>query len=272
MNILLIDPPFYRFFQYYNRYFPLGLSYLASILKKAGHNVTIYDADCNKDSKGMDYTRLPEMYAAYLKELRNPENHLIKELSETLKTCRPDIVGITVMTPKAASAFTVASLVKKYDKKCHVVFGGPHATLKPEEVLTISGDVDFVISGEGEGAFPELVHLLEKKEGGFEKIAGLSYYRDGRKASSGSGKFIDNLDTLPFPDRESLLGADTYTSEDMGLIMGSRGCPFNCSYCATQIWTRKVRYRSIPNIIEEIKYVNERYGTPVYLQRRLFYR
>lgn len=43
--------------------------------------------------------------------------------------------------------------------------------------------------------------------------------------------------------------------------MGSRGCPFNCSYCATQIWTRKVRYRSIPNIIEEIKYVNERYGT-----------
>lgn len=261
MNILLIDPPFYRFFQYYNRYFPLGLSYLASILKKAGHNVTIYDADCNKDSKGMDYTRLPEMYAAYLKELRNPENHLIKELSETLKTCRPDIVGITVMTPKAASAFTVASLVKKYDKKCHVVFGGPHATLKPEEVLTISGDVDFVISGEGEGAFPELVHLLEKKEGGFEKIAGLSYYRDGRKASSGSGKFIDNLDTLPFPDRESLLGADTYTSEDMGLIMGSRGCPFNCSYCATQIWTRKVRYRSIPNIIEEIKYVNERYGT-----------
>src|SRR3990170_8700313 len=114
-KILLVDPPFYRFFNYFNRYFPLGLSYLASTLKKAGHNVTIYDADCNKDSKGMDYTRLPEMYATYLKELGNPENHIIKELSETLKTCQPDLVGITVMTPKAASAFTVASLVKKYD-------------------------------------------------------------------------------------------------------------------------------------------------------------
>ncbi|MCF6148612.1 MAG: radical SAM protein [Candidatus Kuenenia sp.] len=261
MNILLIDPPFYRFFHYYNRYFPLGLSYLSSVLKKAGHNVTIYDADCNTDSKGIDYTRLPEMYAAYSKELRNPENQIIKEISETLRTYQPNLVGITVMTPKAASAFTVASLIKTYDKKCNVVFGGPHATLKPSEIFNVSDDVDFVISGEGEGSFLELANSLENKENNFERIAGLSYCKDGKKINNGSGKFIDNLDTLPVPDRDSFIGANTYTSEDMGLIMGSRGCPFNCSYCATQIWTRKVRYRSITNIIEEIKYVYEKYGT-----------
>lgn len=261
MNILLIDPPFYRFFNYYNRYFPLGLSYLASSLKKAGHQVTIYDADCNKNSKGMDYTRLPEKYRIYLKELRNPENPIIKEISETLIKYQPDVVGITVMTPKAASAFTIASLVKKYNKNCYVVFGGPHATLKPDEVLKNTEDVDFAVNGEGEIVLLELVNALSTKNNDFKAIGGLSYRCGGKCVINNTKKFIDNLDSLPFPDRETLLGMDTYTSEDMGLLMGSRGCPYSCSYCATQIWTRKVRYRSLENILEEIRYVHQRYGT-----------
>ncbi|MEK6728398.1 MAG: cobalamin-dependent protein, partial [Planctomycetota bacterium] len=157
MNILLIDPPFYRFFNYYNRYFPLGLCYLASTLKNAGHRVTIYDADCNKPSdatasakrKGMDYSRLPEKYRIYLRELQNPANPIIQEISETLERCQPDLVGITVMTPKAASAYTIAALVKKRLKGCRVVFGGPHATLMPDEILKNTSNVDFVVSGEG---------------------------------------------------------------------------------------------------------------------------
>ena len=261
MKILLIDPPFYRFFNYFNRYFPLGLSYLASTLRKAGHQVTLYDADCNKNSKGMDYTRLPEKYRIYLKELRNPENPIIKEISETLIKYQPDVVGITVMTPKAASAFAIASLVKKHNKNCHVVFGGPHATLKPDEVLKNTEDVDFVVNGEGEIVLLELVNALSAKNNDFSAISGLSCRDGGKGVTNNTKKFIDNLDSLPFPDRETLLGLDTYTSEDMGLLMGSRGCPYSCSYCATQIWTRKVRYRSLENILEEIKYVRERYGT-----------
>lgn len=261
MNILLIDPPFYRFFNYYNRYFPLGLSYLSSTLKKAGHQVTIYDADCNKNSKGMDYTRLPEKYLIYLKELKNPENPVIKEISETFTKYQPDIVGITVMTPKAASAFTIASLAKKYNKDCFVVFGGPHATLKADEILKNTRDVDFVVSGEGEVVLLELVNALRAKSSNFNTIRGLSYRQGDKGVHNTKRSFIDDLDCLPFPDRETLLGSDTYTSEDMGLLMGSRGCPYSCSYCATQIWTRKVRYRSLTNILEEIKYVHHRYGT-----------
>lgn len=261
MNILLVDPPFYRFFNYFNRYFPLGLSYLSSTLRKAGHRVTIYDADCNKDSKGMDYTRLPEKYRTYLKELRNPENPIIQEISGTLAKYQPDIVGITVMTPKAASAFTVASLAKKYSKNCHVILGGPHATLRPDEILRNTNDVDFVVNGEGELTFLKLADALTTKTNNFSTVNGISYRYGDRILQNDSKGFIDNLDCLPFPDRETLLGSDTYTSEDMGLLMGSRGCPYNCSYCATQIWTRKVRYRSLANILEEITYVHRRYGT-----------
>ncbi len=269
MKILLVDPPFYRFFNYFNRYFPLGLSYLSATLKKAGHQVTIYDADCNKNSKGMDYTRLPEKYRIYLKELRNPENPIIKEISETFRKYQPDIVGVTVMTPKAASAFTIASLAKKFNKNCYVVFGGPHAALKADEILKNTKNVDFVVNGEGEAVLLELVNTLnvsstligDSRNNNFGAIPGISF-RDGDKiVHNNTKKFIDNLDSLPFPDRETLLGLDTYTSEDMGLLMGSRGCPYSCSYCATQIWTRKVRYRSLTNIVEEIKYVHQRYGT-----------
>lgn len=261
MNILLVDPPFYRFFNYFNRYFPLGLSYLSSTLRKAGHQVTIYDADCNKDSKGMDYTRLPEKYRTYLKELKNPENPIIKEISGTLAKYQPDIVGITVMTPKAASAFTVASLVKKYNKNCPVILGGPHATLRPDEILKNTKDVDFIVNGEGELTFLELADALMTKTNNFSTVSGISYRHGNNILQNDTKGFIDNLDCLPFPDRETLLGSDTYTSEDMGLLMGSRGCPYNCSYCATQIWTRKVRYRSLANILEEIIYVHRQYGT-----------
>ncbi len=260
MNILLIDPPFYRFFNYYNRYFPLGLSYLSSALKKAGHQVAVYDADCNKESRGMDYTRLPEKYHIYLKELKNPENPIIKEISRTLARYQPDIVGVTVMTPKAASAFTIASMAKKYNKDCSVVFGGPHATLKADEILKNTRDVDCVVRGEGEVALVELANTVQRKNNDFRVIRGLSYRQDDKIVHNSAGDFIDDLDCLPFPDRETFLGQDTYTSEDMGLLMGSRGCPYSCSYCATQIWTRKVRYRSLANILEEIQYVHRRFG------------
>jgi len=261
MNILLIDPPFYRFFNYFNRYFPLGLSYLSAVLKKAGHQVTIYDADCNKNSKEINYARLPEKYPIYLKEIKNSENPIIKEISETLARYNPDIVGVTVMTPKVASAFTIASLAKKYNKNCYVVFGGPHATLKPGEILKNTEDVDFVVNGEGEIVLLELVNALSANGSNFSAINGLSYRHEDKIIHNNTRQFVDNLDSLPFPDRGSLMGSDTYTSEDMGLLMGSRGCPYNCSYCATQIWTRRVRYRSLANIINEIKYVQHHYGT-----------
>ena len=108
----------------------------------------------------MDYTRLPEKYRIYLKELRNPENPIIKEISEIFVKYQPDVVGVTVMTPKAASAFTIASLAKKFNKNCYVVFGGPHAALRAEEILKNTKDVDFVVNGEGEAVLLELVNTL----------------------------------------------------------------------------------------------------------------
>jgi radical SAM superfamily enzyme YgiQ (UPF0313 family) len=163
MKILLIDPPFYRFIGYYNRYYPLGLAYLAAALQKEGHNVLIYDADCNINPSKMDYTLLEESYPLYLRSLKNDNHHIWHEIKEEISKFKPDIVGISVWTTFAASAFKISSLCKNYDQNIPVVMGGPHITLKYEEVIKICPNVDFLIKGEGEITFCELAKAIEEK-------------------------------------------------------------------------------------------------------------
>ena len=265
MKILLIDPPFYRFIGYYNRYFPLGLAYLASVLRKEGHEVLIYDADCNVSPSKMDFTRLEDSYPDYLKSLKDENHPILQEVSHTISNFNPDIVGITVWTTFAASAFKIASLCKEYDRSVPVVMGGPHVSIKYDEVLKICPDVDFLIRGEGEETFLELVRMIGERWGNknatFNNIKGISYRQNGEMVHNPQREFVKDLDSIPFPARDLLLNKDSYNSEDMGLLMTSRGCPYNCSYCATSIWERKVRYRSVDNVIEEIKLIIDKYGT-----------
>jgi len=165
MKILLIDPPFYRFIGYYNRYFPLGLSYLAAVLEKDGNEVLIYDADCNVNPSKMDFTRLEDSYPLYLKSLKDNNHGIWKEMRETIRNFKPDLVGITVWTTFAASAFKIASLCKEYDRSMPVVMGGPHVSIKYDEVLKICADVDFLVRGEGEETFLALVRAIGERWG-----------------------------------------------------------------------------------------------------------
>ncbi|OGL44069.1 MAG: hypothetical protein A2W05_03340 [Candidatus Schekmanbacteria bacterium RBG_16_38_10] len=268
VKIILIDPPFYRFIGYYNRYFPLGLAYLAVVLRENGHDVLIYDADCNVNPSKMDFTRLEDSYPFYLKSLKDNNHPIWQEMKKTIRNFKPDIIGISVWTTFAASAFKIASICKEYDRNIPVVMGGPHITIKYDEVMNICPDVDFLIRGEGEGPIVELVKALNKHKEGNPftnpdtlSIKGISYRKDGKAVHNPSGEFIKDIDTIPFPTRDLLLNKDSYTSEDMGLLMTSRGCPYNCSYCATSIWERKTRYRSVDNVIDEIRFVMDKYGT-----------
>ncbi len=268
MKILLIDPPFYRFIGYYNRYFPLGLAYLAAVLRKEGHEVLIYDADCNVNPSKMDFTRLEDSYPFYLKSLKDNNHPIWQEMKKTIHNFKPDIVGISVWTTFAASAFKIASICKEYDRNIPVVMGGPHVSIKYDEVMNICPHVDFLVKGEGEKTFVNLVRMLGKKAAGLSDVdrelstvKGISYRQDLKIVHNPPEEFIKHLDSIPLPARDLLLNKGSYNSEDMGLIMTSRGCPFKCSYCATSIWERKTRCRSLDNVIEEIKLVIEKYGT-----------
>ncbi len=259
MRILLIDPPFYRLIGFYNRYFPLGLVTVGTVLRDAGHEVRVYDADYNENPTAMDYCRLPERYPAYLASLRDSEHPVWREVRRIVEESQPDMVGISLWTTYVASAFHVAEICKAVNPACPIVVGGPHATVKADETLRICPAIDYVIRGEGETASLELVTHLTGAGLKREAIEGLSFRSGGDIVHNPSRKSLRGLDTIPIPDRSLLINSRTYSSEDMGLIMTSRGCPFSCSFCATE--TRQVRCRSIERVVSEIKAVKAAYGT-----------
>ncbi|MGE5293532.1 MAG: B12-binding domain-containing radical SAM protein [Solirubrobacterales bacterium] len=256
MKVLLIDPPFYRLIGFYNRYFPLGLATIGTVLRNAGHEVVVYDADYNESPRAMDYQRLPEHYQGYLASFREP-NHLVwREVRRTVEQFQPELIGISIWTPYAASAFHIAAICKDVAPNCPIVAGGPHATVKSEEVLRICPAIDYAVRGEGEAA---MLELAASSGCGLNAIEGLSF-RSGAKIFHNSARLrLGDLDEIPIPDRTLLMNRQTYSSEDMGLMMTSRGCPYSCSFCATD--SNHVRYRSIPYVIDEIKQVKAAWGT-----------
>jgi len=262
MKILLIDPPFYRFIKYFNRFFPLGLAYLAAVMRELGHEVSIYDADANVErAEEMDFSALEESYPVYIKRLNDPLDPVWEEMRSTIRSVGPDLVGINAYTTRVASAFRTARIVKALFPGVPVVIGGPHPSVKAEESLDICPSIDFALRGEGERSFAGLVECLEKK-GDLRRIKGLSYRGEGGIIHNPAVEFIEDLDSVPYPARDLLINKGSYTPEDMGLIMTGRGCPYECTFCSSSgVWNRRVRARSLGNVLGEIRRVKAQYGT-----------
>jgi radical SAM superfamily enzyme YgiQ (UPF0313 family) len=259
MKILLIDPPFKRFTGLINNYYPIGLAYLAAVLRQNGYEVHIYEVDAAEKPTDLDFTHEYERYDLYLRGVNDSGNPIWQEIQQMLKEYQPDLVGITAMTPKIASALRVADLCKEYDADMPVVMGGAHPTVSPEQSISYDA-IDLIVRGEGEKSFLQLVKAIDAGEGDFSQINGLSYRENGGVVHNLPSEFIKDLDGVPFPARNLLMNIQNYTSEDMGCILTSRGCPFRCTYCYHP-WKGKLHFRSIDNVVEEIKQVVKDYGT-----------
>ncbi|TFG58332.1 MAG: radical SAM protein [Candidatus Aminicenantes bacterium] len=166
-----------------------------------------------------------------------------------------DIVGISTITSTAPRAYAIADRVRAMG--ITVLMGGPHVTYLTEEALE---HADFVVRGEGEAALAAFIDARERGEG-FADVPSLSY-------KDAAGKVVHNpmapraadLDRIPFPDF-SLLRPDAKNTKHMSSIpvLTSRGCPFDCSFCSvTGMFGRKYRFRSIANIIEELRLYKDR--------------
>ncbi|MBI2263680.1 MAG: B12-binding domain-containing radical SAM protein, partial [Armatimonadetes bacterium] len=258
MKILLIDPPYAIFTGYDSRFFPVGLSYIGAVLKEKGHEVAIYDVDRERDDSGdlnlsEEYARL----AQYVREVNDDNHDIWKTMARVIQDHDPDIVGITSMTMKFASVVKTADLSKKVRPDVPVIVGGPHAGDWPE-ICFQSSSIDFCVSGEGEETISELVEAIGKGQTDFRGIPGVSFRREGAVILREQSPFITDLDRSPYPGRALLLNQDRYSSEDMGVVMTSRGCPYKCGFCSHP---PRVRYRNLDQVISEIKDTRDKYGT-----------
>lgn len=139
MKILLINPPFYKFFKQRTAYFPKGLGYLGQALISAGHEVKIYNAD-DEDSFFLLFSLRKEIKNLdnFLKKVKNPDEPEFKKIFEVVNDYNPELIGISSTTANFTSACTLSRQIKKIFPGLKIVFGGIHPTVRPKDALSFA--------------------------------------------------------------------------------------------------------------------------------------
>ncbi|NOZ22683.1 MAG: radical SAM protein [Planctomycetes bacterium] len=246
-----------------NDFFPLSLGYLGAVLRDANHQVRIYNADIGPDTPTFERPWLDAQRTSgqerYLQALADRAHPVWDEIRSVMKQQTPDMVGISIQSPALPSAKIVAHLAKEELPDCVVVAGGPHPNACPEEVMD-DKNIDFVVRGEGEVTIVELVDALEDARS-LSTIEGICLRKGRRVIVNPLRPYIKDLDSLPFPAKDLRLFPDLYSDTHMGTIIGSRGCPYQCTFCDSRgLWGTKVRFRSVDNIISEIRQLGRDFG------------
>ncbi len=212
---------------------PIGLAYIASVLRENGYRVKIIDNVVERLS--------------------------LDEIVKRVKDCL--IVGISTTTPTFNTALRYAKKIKSALENVFILLGGIHVSFMPHSALKHEF-VDGVCVGEGEYTTLEVAERIERGKG-LEGVKGLIYREDGRIIDNGRREFIKNLDEIPFPAYD-LLPLDKYSILGQRLehfpIMSSRGCPFGCRYCASsRFMGRMFRARSAENVAEEMEWLVDKF-------------
>ncbi len=270
MKILLINPPWLISEKSLHKdidvFQPLSLAYIAAVLEKYSYEVSILDAVAE------NYEQISKFDGDlfYCGMAFNDICNYVRERT-------PDIVGITIpFTAQSRSAFKVASIIKKLNEDIITVAGGPHVSARPADCL--KNNIDFVVIGEGEYAFLELVQEIEKQmslqsEDYFKNIKSIAFLdTKDIPCVTQPRPFISDLDSLPFPARH-LLPMQKYfeaqskhrysrhISERNISVFTSRGCPFSCIFCSIHLTMgKKWRGRSPKNVVDEIEHLIKKYN------------
>lgn len=236
-----------------SHYENLAVGYLSSYLKKNGFNdINLYFEPALFHNFFINNNYLYEKFF-------NFKNEII----EKIKKDKPDIVAFSVISDNYRWSIEMAEKIKKVKKDTFIVFGGIHPTSQGYYVLK-DRVADFIIRGEGEEAFVELISKLNqgKEPYNIKNIGG--YRKNGDIFINEPRPLINNIDLFPFPDKELFYKECKITVQSSYTIIGSRGCPFTCSYC----WNSSIkkiypsgffRRRSIENIISELEYAKKKY-------------
>ncbi|MBN1664068.1 MAG: cobalamin-dependent protein [Deltaproteobacteria bacterium] len=223
-KVLLINPP-YPFEE--TPTLPFGLASLAGYLREQKIDVRIED-----------YIVMP---------------YSIDKVEKILADYKPDIVGATAVTMNVKTALKILADYKKTNPRLITVMGGPHVTFDAEAVLSEHPYVDYVVRGEGELTFHEMVQRLEQ-HASVDDVLGISYQKDGKVIHNARRPLIEDINILPYPARD-LLPISKYKALSFVLSLStSRGCPYSCIFCVGQRMVgHKVRYFSVKRVVDEFE-------------------
>jgi len=247
-DLMLVNPLFLKDDPVESRlmtpYFPLGLLYLAAVVREAGYTVSIFDA------------MFAESDDAFAHAMAREE---------------PRVVGFGVLATVRQAAFRLADLARSSGAK--VVVGGADPTARPDLYLQRRADgrhpVDVAVVGEGEETILELLPLLlgDTPAAALRDVKGIAY-RDmhGNVVQTDRRPLLADVDALPLPARD-LLDLDDYREawrehhDRFSLsIIASRGCPYGCTWCQKSVFGRSFRPRAAEAVAEEMALIKRRHA------------
>lgn len=187
---------------------------------------------------------------------------------KAVKRKKPDVVGITSVSGDFKKAVSTSEKIKS-DFGLPTIIGGVHITELPD---TLPKSFDIGVIGEGEETMLELMQMYEKYEEFqkklLKKVKGVVFHNNGKKYITQQRPFIEPLDKIPYPARDLLKmkfylkpGRTVPNKISVGTtMMTSRGCPYNCRFCASpNFWRRKTRFHSAEYVVNEIELLSEKY-------------
>ena len=198
---------------------PLGVYYVAAVLKANHYDVEILNWHDINTTPG--------------------------KIQEILAQKKPDVIGFSILHGNRWGGIDIARIAKQIDPRTTIVFGGVGATFLWEHFLTHFGEIDYIVLGEGEHTFLNLVkHLESGPSEAIESLGGLALRKNGRAIRTPDESQIASLDDLPDPARY-------FTYPHLSL---TRGCAGNCNFCGSpRFWGRHVRFHSAEYFVGQIK-------------------
>lgn len=249
---------------------PYGLALLGALLERGGHRPVGYDYD------------------------RGSVKDMLDDLERVVREDRPGLVGISCLSVNRGPAELAAKKLKALAPDVPVIFGGPFPTLEPEMMLRRT-PADFVCIGDGDETLLELIDALEQGRD-VSTVPGLAYRVNGEARRSAERARFTDLDSLPFPkldlfpirkmidqhrlteQREHLSrvgvdGRQPFVTDALLMVMGSRGCPWQCSFCPLSKWEGRTLFHSPKYIVDQIQHYQKQfdYSTFVFGDNTLTY-
>ena len=258
MTVLLVNPPVNRLCEVKTNYFPLGIGYLAALTNKMGYSTRIYNAEFTVNNFPLtDNSRRLKNHELFVRALYDDGHDVWNEFRSLTFEYKPKIIGFSCTSASICCCLKMAQIAKKIAGSI-TVFGGMHPTILPEETAR-EKVVDYIVTGEAENSFSNLVAVLLDGGDPFS-IPGVGGMRDGVFYHCETAPIETNLSLFPLPDRDCVLFAKAHRPF-LNSIITSRGCPFNCTFCSGRsLHKGYVRFRDVEDVIEELLLLKEKYG------------
>jgi Fe-S oxidoreductase len=253
---------------------PINLSYLSSILKKAGHEVRVFDISTynlysyrpdQSQTKAGQFKEPEKRYDLPEYELKktNPKEDVLKLVNEF----NPKLIGVTSFSTNFKLGIEFLEEIKR-NFDIPTIYGGIHTNLVPEDVIS-EPSVDMICLGEGDELIKELCDCIENGED-YASLKNLWVKKDGKVIRNPLRPLLD-LNKLPFQDFDDFenynfyrpLAGKIYKSASVDI---SRGCPYQCSYCVNHTFQKLYkglgsyhRVKSLENAISNLVNIKEKY-------------